>query len=282
MVTNKSFINIKTINNSMDPKNQKTLESFVMKFEEVLRIIKNKDYDCIIAPMFGAVPFIDILNIIDEEFQNEKVEYIPASNKVYRIREVLREAFQGIIGAYTPNGGSFISLDEVISGNSLQRIYKQFEAAKINYANKKTAETYGVDTDFNLKQVREFRDSIIKSIRYTSIGIMDPKMDRMKRNMNPAYKDLVENGIVIPIKTEGIVTMDNIEFFPAKYKVAKDDQGKTIYLPVVDAFNISSIYIDFLKNVAEILGKNPEEVTVRNIGKIRDSYKWVPSYLRSV
>ena len=107
-------------------------------------------------------------------------------------------------------------------------------------------------------------------------------MNRMKREMNPAYKELVDNGIVVPIKTEGIVTMDNIEFFPAKYKVAKDDQDKILYLPVVDTFNISSTYIDFLKNVAEILGKNPEEVTVRNIGKIRDSYKWVPSYLRSI
>src|SRR3989344_9668874 len=271
MVINKSFINIKAIKNSMDPKNQKTLESFVMKFEEVAKIIRNKDHDCIIAPMFGAVPFIDILNIIDEEFQNNKVEYIPASNKVYRIREVLREAFQGIIGAYTPNGGSLISLDEVVSGNSLQRIYKQFEAARINYANKKTTETYGIHTDFTLEQVRAFRDSIIKSIRYNSIGIIDPKMNRMKREMNPAYKELVDNGIVVPIKTEGIVTMDNIEFFPAKYKVAKDDQDKILYLPVVDTFNISSTYIDFLKNVAEILGKNPEEVTVRNIGKIRDS-----------
>ena len=256
--------------------------SFVRVFENVSGMIKSKNPNCILAPMFGAVPFIDILNIVDEEFPNEKVEYVPASNKVYRVREVLRSVFFNLIDAYAPNGGQFLSLDEVVSGNSIQRVYKQFEAARINYANKKTVETYGLDTDFKLKQVMDFRDSILNSIIYNSIGIIDPKMERTKKAMNPAYHLLVESGIVIPVKTDGIITMDDTKFFPAKYKTEKDDQGNMAYLPVVQSFDVSSTYIDFLKSVAGILGKDPGDVTLRNMGKIRDSYRWVPENLRKL
>ena len=71
----------------MDPNDRKTIESFVKSFEEVSVKIHDSNPDCIIAPMFGAVPFIDILNILDENFPNDRVEYVPASNKVHKLRE---------------------------------------------------------------------------------------------------------------------------------------------------------------------------------------------------
>ena len=109
---------------SMDPNNNHTIEAFVKSFEEVVNVIRNRNPDCITVPMFGAVPFVDILNIIDEQFPNEKVEYVPASNKVHRVRDVLRGVFGNLINEYTPNGGSFLSIDEVVSGNSFVRVYK--------------------------------------------------------------------------------------------------------------------------------------------------------------
>ena len=57
----------------MDPNNYKVIENFVRSFEKTSDIIKKKDPDCIVAPMFGAVPFIDVLNIIDDEFPNHKI-----------------------------------------------------------------------------------------------------------------------------------------------------------------------------------------------------------------
>lgn len=260
----------------------KTLESFVRSFERADEIIKEKNPDCIIAPMFGAVPFIDILNIINDEFPNEKVEYIPASNRVYRLRETLRSAFKKLIEAYTPNGGSFLSIDEVVSGNSLQRVYKQFEAARLEYANDRTIRTYGQTTDFRLEFIKDFRDEIVKSIRYNSIGIVDPKMDRQKKKKSPVYEKLVEEGIAIPVLTRGIITMDNTDFFPAKYKISRTNEGNIVNLPVVENFEISKVYIDFLKQVAEVVGKDPNSITVANIGKISESYKWVPEELRRI
>jgi len=266
----------------MDPNEYKTVESFVKSFEKVYEIIKEKDPDCIIAPIFGAVPFIDVLNVVDEQFANNKVEYVPASNRVYRLRDVLRGAFENIIDEYAPDGGSFLSIDEVISGNSVQRVYKQFDAARTNYANKKTVQTYGENANFEDENVSRFRDSVKESIKYNSIGIVDSKMDRLGKRKEPCYYELLEEKVIIPVNTDCIVTMDRTDFFPAKYKLDKDSEGKSVCLPVIEKFDISAVYIDFLQKVAGILGKDPAKVTVSNIGKIRDSYKWVPENLRNI
>jgi len=266
----------------MDPNNNKTIESFVKGFEEVAEIIKDRNPDLIIAPMFGAVPFIDILNIVDDEFPNNKVEYVPASNKVHRLRDVLRGVFKNLINAYTPVGGSFLSIDEVVSGNSLVRVFKQFDAARMQYANEKTKEMYGENADFRDGNVCSFKDSILNSINYNSIGIVDSKMKRLGKKMNGEYNALVENEIVIPVDVDCIVTMDKTDFFPARYKTDVDSENNTIYLPVVGGFDVSSHYVDFLKEVAEIVGKDPNSVTVSNLGKIRSSYIWVPEELRKV
>jgi|GEM_PF-2854250 len=266
----------------MDPNSRKSLEVFVKTFEKVACIIKEIKPDCIVAPMFGAVPFIDILNIVDDEFPNEKVIYVPASNKVHRLRDVLRGTFENIINAMTPDGGNYLSIDEVVSGNSLVRVYKQFDAARTNYANKKAVQIYGEKADFRNDAVVAYRDSVRDAIKYNSIGIVDSKMDRMKKKKSPDYEKFVADGLVLPVDTDCIVTMDRMEFFPAKYKVMRDDEGKMIHLPVVDNFNISAKYIDFLGEVSKIIGKDHDTVTVRNMGKIRDSYNWVPEELRDI
>jgi len=255
-------------------------KEFVKSLEEVLDIIKQRKPTCVIAPMFGAVPFIDILNIIDDDFsKNTNVEYVSASNKIHRLRDVLRGSFENIINAYAPDGGEFLSIDEVISGNSLKRVEKQFDAARMNYANRKTIELYGDKTDFKDENVKSFRDSVVESIKYNSVGIEDSRGEGKK---NSEYESLVEKGVVIPVKTKSIVTMDRTDFFPAQYKQDKDSEGNTIFLPVIDKFDISSNYMDFLQTAAGILGKDPERVSLKNVGKIRSSYKWVPEDLRSL
>ena len=176
----------------------------------------------------------------------------------------------------------FTSIDEVVSGNSLVRVYKQFDTARTNYANRKAVETYGKNADFRDDSVRAFRDSVRDSIRYLSLAIVDSKMDRIGKARNPEYEALVNSGVVVPIKTGQIVTMDRLDFFPARYKTDKDSEGNEVYLPVIDHFDFSPKYIDFLQMVAAIVGKNPEDVTAHNLGKMRSSYQWVPPRLRKV
>lgn len=266
----------------MDPHDTRTIEGMVRAFEEVSRIIKAEQPDGLIAPMLGAVPFIDILNIIDDEFPNDKVEYVPASNKIYRLREVLRGAFGSLIEAYAPTGGYFLSLDEVVSGNSLVRVYKQFDAARNDHATKKTKEVYGPQTDFRREEVQAYRQGLVEKIKYKSIGIVDPKLERQGKLQNREYLSLVQQGVVIPVMTQGIVTMDRTGFFPAQYSQGQDGEGNQIYLPRVERFEVQGEYLTFLRTVAGIVGKDPDKVTVQNMGKIIHSHHHVPEGLRGI
>tara|TARA_Y100000031_G_scaffold155442_1_gene206234 strand:+ start:2905 stop:3468 length:564 start_codon:yes stop_codon:yes gene_type:complete len=175
---------------------------------------------------------------------------------------------------------SFLSLDEVISGNSLTRVYKAFDAAKNQYANRKTVSAFGTATDFRTSSVRSFRDSIKEGVNYQTIGIVD--QSKAKRVANRSYQGLLIRGTVIPVDTQCIVTMDRSEFFPAKYKVDKDSEGRQVFLPVVDSFEVHKTYIDFLATISGLVGKDPAKVTVQNMAKIRSSYQRVPEALRSV
>ena len=266
----------------MDPNDHKTIERMVAAFEQVADVIREQNPDCIIAPMMGAVPFIDILNIIDPDFPNDKVEYVPASSKLYRMRDVLRSAFGNLIEAYAPDQGLFLSLDEVVSGNSLVRVYKQFETARNEYAMKKTRTVFGEDTDFRKDGTKAFYQELCASIKYKSIGVVDPKLQRQGKIQNKEYQEIVERGIVIPVETQGIVTMDRTDFFPAQYKKEQDDTGAYFTLPVVESFQVSADYLTFLRTVAGIVGKNPDEVTVHNMGKIINSHQLVPEELRTL
>lgn len=224
--------------------------------------------------------YIDILNIIDDDFPNEKVRYVPASNKIHRLREVLRGAFTALIGNETPNGGSYLSLDEVVSGNSLVRVYKQFNSARSDYSTRKTSEVYGEKVDFRRKEVKAYRQEVAGNILYKAVGIIDPKLERTGKKQNAEYLKMLEEGLVIPVLTRGIVTMDKPSFFPASYATAYDNKGSLVYLPVVEAFNVNREYIDFLKGVAGIVGKDPEKVSLKNMGKIMGAHSLVPEELR--
>lgn len=264
---------------AMDPNKHETIKSFVQSMEEVSGSIRERNPGVIVAPMSGAIPFVDVLNIIDDDFDNSKVVYVPASNKVYRVGRVLRGAFKRIIEDKRED--SYLSLDEVVSGNSLIRVRKQFYNARMDYANEATARLYP-DPDFRDERVRSFRNELVGAISYNAIGIEDSKMERRNKKKNPEYMQAVQDGTVIPVKTNCIVTMDRADFFPAMYKMAKDSEGRPVFLPVIDNFSVSQAYIDFLGHVAGIVGKDPDNVTVSNMGKIRNSYNWVPEELRSL
>jgi hypothetical protein len=263
----------------MDTQSKRAIEDYVRSFEKVANIIETENPDCIVAPMFGAVPFIDVLNIINPQFPNDKVEYVPASSNVHRVKEVLRGTFGNLINAYAPNGGKFLALDEVVSGSSLEKVHKQFTNARHKYAERAVLETFGKDADFRSEAVQTYIRQVKETIQYNSIGILETGR---KIPRNPQFQTLLDQGVVIPVETYCILTMDRADFFPAKYRAVKDSEKRTALLPVVDRFNVAPAYIDFLTQVAQVIGANPADVTMHNMGKIQSSYHWVPEELRTL
>lgn len=278
----------------VDPNSQKAYDAFARCFEIAAEKIREYEPDVIIAPMRGAVPFIDVLHIIDESFPLDKVEYVSASSVVHRRKEVLKGSFRNIIKASDAGEQTkFLSLDEVISGNSAAIVSKQFDAARWEYANDKARDSLGSpeqwksigsdDPGFK-RAIEQHRAETIERMPYVTIGIVDKeKRDTIPEDRRtPAYQRMLEKGIVIPIETPSILSMDKIGFFPANYREGTDGEGKPVHLPVVESFHAGPRYLDFLKRIASIVGKDPAKISPCNVGKITDSYKWVPEELRTL
>lgn len=94
------------------------------------------------------------------------------------------------------------------------------------------------------------------------------------------YKKLLEEGKTKAVEVDCIVTMDRIDFFPVTYKRVDLKEGPVFY-PTIEGFNVSPVYINFLKTVAGIVGKNPEEITLKNMAKILDSSKYLSAEFRN-
>ena len=251
----------------MDPNALVNIERFVQGMEKVDDIIKEENPDIIIAPMMGANPFIDVLNILNEDFPNHKVEYVPASSRLEDPKKVMRNAFYQIIKEHQEK--KYLSIDEVVSGNSAERVHKQFKAALMQYANEETLRLFGETTDFTKENVRNYRDTIIKEHEYKTIGIEDERILKRKKERNPEYKELLKKGIAIPVPVGTIPTMDRPSLMPWKYEATKNKK----FLPKVSKIEYNQEYIAFLKVVAGIAGKNPNEVEIKNIAKIMNAYK---------
>ncbi len=254
----------------------KSLDSFVQGMIEVDYEINKYNPDHIFVPLMGSAPFIDCLNIFDDDFDNEIIEYIPASSKLKDMKSVLRTWFKNFLKEnYFPKM-KVLSIDEVISGNSLQRVYKQFLNGKRDFFEERSIKYFN-----ELNQ--NYIDKESENITYKSIGVVDSTLQKKKGKQNKKYQKLREKGVVIPVRVKRIITMDRPEFIIAKYKTEKiNGSGKRVFYPEIDSFEVSPQYMNFLKEFASLIGKDPNQVTVRNIGKIMDSNKYLGDYKNEI
>ncbi|MFH0700809.1 MAG: hypothetical protein V2A62_00060 [Candidatus Woesearchaeota archaeon] len=82
--------------------------------------------DIILAPMMGSVPFIDCMHIVNEEFETDKVYYMPASSGIENIQQIMRLWMANFLDeiARLDQPVRIMGIDEVVSGNSSLRVHK--------------------------------------------------------------------------------------------------------------------------------------------------------------
>lgn len=118
-----------------------TLIDSLKAYEEGLRkaseIIVETSPDYIIAPMMGAVPFIDVMHILNDSFDPEKVYYMPASSHIADVSGIMKNWMKNFLKKnVTPEKPVIlVSIDEVVSGNSAVRVSRSIDEA-INQRNK--------------------------------------------------------------------------------------------------------------------------------------------------
>ncbi|MCA9485993.1 MAG: hypothetical protein KC506_04065 [Nanoarchaeota archaeon] len=119
------------------------------------------------------------------------------------------------------------------------------------------------------------RDSLESELVYRTIGIEDSKLSDDERHNG--YKVTREEGRVIPVPVERIISMDDPNFSTADFERIESPHkaGYVSYGPVVTGFSITPQYLEFLGAVARHVGVDPKNVSPVNMQSILDSSKYL-------
>lgn len=243
-----------------------TIGALAKGFKNASDVIRMKNPDYIFAPVAGAVPFVDILNIVDRKFPLDAVKYLPNSSRFANRDELVSRWYENF---YEKNevGGKMkiLCLDEVISGTSAVNSYYNFKKSVINRAAKKAG---GMEKEL---EAREFYEKKLNNdIDFEIIGIAEKRYDR-----NPAFGKLVNQKKVYVIEFDKVPTIDNINLNPIRFKEKeKNCHGRITYLPKIEEFVVTPDYLSFLQNIATYIGVDPSNVKpIEHASKIEEGLR---------
>ncbi len=214
-------------------------------------ILRTKKPDYIFAPIVGAVPFIDLLCIADRHFNLDAVEYLPNSSRFINREELMLKWYSNFLNKeYHGQRINAICVDEVISGASAVKGEQEFRRALYKFS--------GGDKRLE------------KNISYFVLGIGEQPENN---NRNPAINRLVNKNRAKIIEVGNIITADNPDLNPVRLRVAKkkNAQGRNVYLPEIERWEVSEHYLTLLQNFAAFMGADPAKVSISTMGRIRGS-----------
>lgn len=240
-----------------DKYSDREFERFVKGIKKASDILRSKKPDYIFAPVVGSVPFIDLFALADRHFNLDIAEYPPNSSRFSNREEIMSKWYNNFLKInYHGDKINIICVDEVISGGSAVKGYQEFKKAL-----------------FEFKQ--RTGEGLEKKVFYSILGIAEkPK----KGKRNHGISKLVNKKKAMLVDVGEILTSDNPDLNPIRLKIAgKNNQGRYIYLPEIEKFEVSGEYLIFLQNFAAHIGADPSRVTVQNLGRIKES---LDKYLR--
>lgn len=237
----------------------KNLEDFVDGMHKAAVYIRSRGPDYIIAPIVGAVPFIDIFSIVDRKFPIEKVVYQPNSSRFYNRDEITKNWWLKLFERIPYNQSTkFLSVDEVLSGSSLVGGYHLFMLAIDEEAKKRIK--------ISEESMEAEKRKIMKKFKYETVGIAERGHKR-----NREIGRLITRGIAKLFEFDEIPTIDNPGLNILRLEEGeRDENGRIRYLPKIKEFRITEEYLNFLRSIALYCGVNPESVSPKNLEKIRN------------
>ena len=241
----------------MEQYTTKEFDCFMKSMKKASDYLHSKKPDFIFAPIIGSIPLIDILSIIDRHFPLETVEYPPNSSRFINREKIIDKWFSNFLDDnYIGEPISIVCIDEVISGSSATKGYKEFH--KI------------------LHKLDEKRKSPLeKKVNYEILGIGEQPKNR-KRNYS--FRSMVNKEKAKVFETDRIITADNIDLNPVRLKRGEINvQERQTYLPEIKSMEYSKDYLNLLHDTANYFGVDPEKVTPVNLLKIQKSLE---KYLR--
>jgi len=232
-------------------------ESFMKAMKGMSDMLRSEKPDYIFAPILGSIPLVDTLSIVDRHFPLENVEYPPNSSRFLKRETLIDKWYSNFLETnFTGRKMSIICVDEVISGSSATKGYREFE---------KTLYNLGLEKGIPLE----------RKVNYKILGIGE-KPRNNKRNRG--FTKLVNRKQAKVFEAKKIITADNSFLNPIRLKKGGlNPQGRQIYLPEIEFISYPQDYLVLLHNVATHIGVDPEQVSPTNIMKMQES---LDKYLR--
>lgn len=246
---------------------QEDLESFVKGFIKASKVLRSEKPDFLLAPITGAVPFIDTLALVDRKFHFDSVQYVPSTSKFDNLLELMEDWYTNFLESkYRGERIKIATVDEVVSGSSAVRAFDAFEKGKDNLAKILAREIGNKDT----KSYEKFKKDLNKRLVYLSLGIFE--QERNGAGSNRRYQRLISQKKIKQIPVKKIVTMDYPPLCPLKLKPShkSKDQKRSFYKPEIGSFEVSGEYIGFLRDVARYVGVDPESVSPVNVSRMHN------------
>jgi hypothetical protein len=238
-------------------------EEIAKGFSRAADILRMENPDFVLVPVAGSVPFIDILHIVDRKFDVGSAVYIPNSSRFADREKLMSRWYQRF---YRDNEVGkpikFVCIDEVLSGSSAVVGHRQFERSIEQRARDKANEFSGD----RMKAYETFKKGLGKHLSYRILGIAERGHLR-----NPQFRRLVHRGVSHAIEFDDVPTIDNVALNALRFRVERVQRnGRPIYAPEIDRFDITQEYIDLLKGVASYVGVDPSSVGPVNLGRIEE------------
>jgi hypothetical protein len=235
-------------------------EEFVKGFKRISDMVRMENPDYIFAPVVGAVPFIDILHIVDRHFPIDSVTYLPNSSRFENRDELMDRWYHNFYKENeTGDKIKIVCLDEVLSGSSAVKGYKQFRKSLDDRSKEKAK---GLNNEVEV--IQNYRRKLEKNISYKIIGIQEKG-----KILSPSFRKLLNSKLVHLVSFDNVPTIDNVSLNPIRLKVkGKNIQGRTNYLAEIDSFDITPDYLNFLREIACYAGYDPSNISPINLSKI--------------
>lgn len=239
------------------------LVSIVKGFKKASVIINMEKPDYIFAPIIGAVPFVDILSIVDKNFRKNSIVYLPNSSRFANRNELMSTWYKNFFEKNDIGEPmKIICLDEVLTGSSAVKGYIQFKLSLQERAKQKAK---GMKDE--LKAESHYLKDLQKRITYKILGLAEKGYVT-----EHSFNKLVNKKIVHLIRFDNIPTIDNICLNPVRLKKGNPrPNGRITYLPEIERFEVTPSYMDFLRDIAIYVGTDPTKINYQaNYEKIRE------------
>lgn len=234
-----------------------------------IRILNPSYY---VVSLNGGLPLFDISTIVDSSIDTRNAVYFPGSSRIKDCEEVLTRCFENFFLEQQDRGDAenprnLVSLDEVVGGHSVGRLFNCYQSAsriiaKHNlYGNeaRKGAideEAYDLRTQFPLKV----------------FGIRDMRKEIRMRN---EYKRRVQDGEIKEYKVPKIITMDDPDYQTVEFAHPRSSGFSGVgYYPKVEKTVRTAFYDELLRDVAGYIGTDPNDIHLDRSRIISDCEKY--------